>query len=170
MFKVTGINSSTIELRNTDYYPIPLNKGNIINLMDSMGFIVSESDTLRFFPYKWGVLECQNSTISGHMFEDNNFNGLQEANEPGMSNRIVKLNGRDVCSDVNINKNIQTNASGYYEFSNIRAGIYRLSEEKPAGYDPTTPVLYRVILPNFITSLTKDFGNTPEPAAEEERT
>ncbi|NJD52114.1 MAG: hypothetical protein FIB07_04535 [Candidatus Methanoperedens sp.] len=167
VFKVTGINSSTIELRNTDYYPIPLNKGNIINLIGSMGFIVAESDNLRFFPHKWRVLECQNSTISGHMFEDNNVNGLLEANEPGMSDRIIKLKGRDVCSNVNINTNIRTDTAGYYEFTNIRAGIYFLYEEIPAGYIPTTPPIYRVILPNSITTITEDFGNTPEPAVEE---
>jgi len=164
VFKVTDIDSSTIELRNTDYYPISLNKGSTLNLMGNMGFKVADSDTLRFYPYMGEVPVCQYSMINGHVFEDNNYNGLQDAGEPGMFNQVVKLKGRDVCSNVNISMKIRTDVAGYYEFSNIRAGAYFLSEEIPAGWIPTTPVIYKVILPNSVTSITKYFGNGPYPA------
>jgi S-layer protein (TIGR01567 family) len=164
VFNVTGINSSTIELRNTDYYPISLNKDSTVYLMGGMGLKVADSDTLRFFPYM-SVPLCHYSMISGHMFEDNNVNGLQEAGEPGMFNRTVWLKGRDICSNVNINTKIRTDAAGYYEFSNLRAGRYFLSEEIPAEWIPTTPGIYRVILTHSLINLTKDFGNAQKPAA-----
>jgi S-layer protein (TIGR01567 family) len=137
VFKVTGINSSTIELRNTDY-PISLDKDSTVNLMGNMGLKVADSDTLRFYPYMGVFPACKYSMISGHMFEDNNVNGLQEPGEPGMVSRTVSLKGRDICSNVNINMKIQTDAAGYYEFGNIRAGTYFLSEEILAGWIPTT--------------------------------
>lgn len=158
VLKVTVANSSTIVLKNTDY-PILLNRDASVYLMGSIGFKVADSDTLRFYPERPQAPTCQYSMINGHMFEDNNVNGVQDAVEPGMFNRTVSLAGTDICSNVSINMNIPTDASGYYEFRNIRAGTYFLYEDIPAGSIPTTPGIYKIILPFISTNITKDFGN-----------
>ncbi len=168
VFRVTGINSSTIELRNTDSQ-IALNSDSRVNLMGSMGFRVADSDTLRFYPkvdYEVippSIPACQYSMISGHMFEDNNVNGLLDAGEPGMTNRTIRLKGTDICSNVTVSMNIRTDVAGHYEFRNIRTGTYFLSEEIPAGWIPTTPGIYKVILPHSSTYIKKDFGNLYYP-------
>ncbi|NJD78340.1 MAG: hypothetical protein FIB08_14815, partial [Candidatus Methanoperedens sp.] len=150
VFRVTGINSSAIELRNTDTQ-ISLNRDSTVNLMGSMGLRVADSDTLRFYPKvdyevtSTQVPTCQYSMISGHMFEDNNVDGLQDAYEPGMANRTVRLEGTDICSNVAVSMDIRTDAEGYYEFRNIRTGTYFLSEEIPPLWIPTTPGIYKVI-------------------------
>ncbi len=157
VFKVTGMNSSTIELRNTNY-PISLDRDSRVNLMGNMGLKVADSDTLRFYP----IIEaptCQYSIINGRVFEDNNVNGLQDTGEPGIIDRTVMLKGTEICSNAIIDMKIRTNVEGYFELQNIRAGTYFLYEEIPTGWIPTTPGIYTVIIPHSSTSITEDFGN-----------
>jgi LPXTG-site transpeptidase (sortase) family protein len=74
------------------------------------------------------------SSISGAVFNDANGNGVQDAGEPPISGVTIQLrnNAGTVITTTT------TNASGAYNFSNLTAGTYTVTEIDPAGYISTT--------------------------------
>jgi len=66
--------------------------------------------------------------IGDFVWDDLNKNGAQDGSEPGLANVQVTLsNGIKTV----------TNASGYYQFTNLCAGDYIVSVSIPSGYMPT---------------------------------
>ncbi|MFN8440445.1 MAG: SdrD B-like domain-containing protein [Caldilineaceae bacterium] len=77
-------------------------------------------------------------SIGDRVWLDNNFNGLQDAGEPGLAHVSVSLLD---AKGAQTGMTTQTDANGYYTFSNLLPGDYKLVFDLatlPAGYKPTT--------------------------------
>ena len=116
--------------------------------------------------------ELPPASLSGHVFEDKNDDGIHQANEALIPNTSVSLfdaNGKQVGQ-------LQTDSSGFYKFSFLRAGTYRLVEVTPVGYidgkdhvgtiqgasigavEPTADTISQIVLPSGREGLNYDFG------------
>lgn len=76
--------------------------------------------------------EIEPSQISGHTFYDQNNNGRRDSNETPIGNVLVALwnsQGQKVAET-------RTDSNGFYEFTNLSPGTYRLTEVTPADYIP----------------------------------
>ncbi len=73
--------------------------------------------------------------IKSRIFEDKNFNGIQDGNEPGIGDVIVKL----YLENGTLIKETRTNSLGIYEFNNLLPGKYYIKVEKPKGYNYFSP-------------------------------
>lgn len=87
-------------------------------------------------PYE-GEIDCQTvNTIGDFVFDDNanttpTQNGIQDPNEPGIKNVTVTL---FTCGGTLVTSTT-TNASGYYSFTNVPAGSYKIRfSNLPTGY------------------------------------
>ncbi len=91
--------------------------------------ISGENDTT------WDLGLYQGAAIGNYVWHDKNGNGRQEVGEPGLPNVTVTLydsTGKLVATT-------QTDANGYYGFSNLTPGDYSVQFTTPAGYVPTQP-------------------------------
>ncbi len=76
------------------------------------------------------------ATLSGFVYRDPNLNGAREpgnGNEPGIGNVTVRLfreDGPGVLTQVG---QAQTDSNGFYEFTGLTAGLYRVIEAQPDG-------------------------------------
>jgi hypothetical protein len=72
-------------------------------------------------------------SISGIKFNDLNYNGFMDWDEPGLSNwtiRLVHMGTETLAA---------TNESGYYIFSDLKPGDYILTEDLQTGWNQTAP-------------------------------
>ena len=74
--------------------------------------------------------ELTPASISGHVYVDNNDNGLRDASESWLSGVTVWL----LDSNGNRIQSTTTNASGAYSFTMLTPGVYGVEEIQPAGY------------------------------------
>jgi hypothetical protein len=72
--------------------------------------------------------DWQRATITGYVYNDQNGNGSFNTGEPGINNVTVTLSN---------GATITTNASGFYSFTNLPAGIYSVTETDPNNYVST---------------------------------
>lgn len=85
--------------------------------------------------------------ISGIIYYDVNFNGIQEASELGIAGVQVTLsNGAVATTDIN----------GSYSFTSLTAGSYTVQGPNVEGYDPVTSSTANVTIAD--SSLTVSFG------------
>ncbi|OQX23245.1 MAG: hypothetical protein BWK80_27000, partial [Desulfobacteraceae bacterium IS3] len=75
----------------------------------------------------------ERGSITGKVFEDLNFNEVQDAGEPGIPGVTVKLTGADGLSLTTL-----TDADGLYRFRDLPPGNYTVSETDPDSYVSTT--------------------------------
>lgn len=78
--------------------------------------------------------------ISGTVFHDSNYDGVQNSGETGLPGVTVFL---DLNHDGTLDPQdpqTTTDGSGNYSFVNLAPGIYVVREVVPAGYRPTTPL------------------------------
>ncbi|MFI0397557.1 MAG: SdrD B-like domain-containing protein [Thiolinea sp.] len=112
--------------------------------------------------------------VSGRVYQDQNVNGVSDANEPGLADvPVVLLN-----TTSNTCVSVQTDAQGYYQFNNVPTGTYRLYEAANAATPPvcdlTTardPSDYLSSTANALPSFTvnaivtdKNFGDVKLPS------
>ena len=70
------------------------------------------------------------SSLAGYVYHDTNNNGVFEAGEVGIAGATVILFD---ASGTQVGQ-LTSDASGFYKFSNLRAGTYSVVEVTPAGY------------------------------------
>ena len=70
------------------------------------------------------------ASIGNYVWEDKNFNGVQDANEAGISNVTVKL----LSSTGVVLATTTTDVSGAYAFTNLNPGDYKVQVVTPSGY------------------------------------
>jgi hypothetical protein len=79
------------------------------------------------------------SSISGTVFNDANANSIDNAGEVGLKNEIVYL---DLNFDGSFDGNDlaqTTDSHGQFDFTNLTAGVYRVSVVVPSGFRQTSP-------------------------------
>ena len=74
--------------------------------------------------------ELPPATLSGHVYRDDNNDGIRQNNETLLAGAIIRL--YDAAGAV-VGETV-TNSQGLYRFTDLRKGTYRISEETPAGY------------------------------------
>jgi hypothetical protein len=70
---------------------------------------------------------------SGHVYVDRNSNGRRDVGEPGIAGVLIVLTGRTSDGAV-VRRQTYTDATGFYQFADLRPGLYSLWERQPAGY------------------------------------
>ncbi len=73
------------------------------------------------------------ASLGNYVWEDIDHDGLQDAGEPGIKDVVVSL----LDSAGNVVMTTTTDANGGYLFTNLAPGVYSVSFDKPAGYEPT---------------------------------
>jgi hypothetical protein len=79
--------------------------------------------------------EVRPGSLAGYVYFDANNDGIKQPSEPGIANIGVRLTGIDDQGNV-INVLQQTAPDGSYLFTNLRPGIYTLTELGVPGYLP----------------------------------
>ncbi len=98
------------------------------------GGLVAGPDDLVDIPILPGVdlvdynfCEIPPASLSGHVFEDKNNDGYLQADEPLIPNATVTLYDADGLEVAQV----QTNEAGFYKFTDLRPGTYRIVESQP---------------------------------------
>ncbi|MFZ4633499.1 MAG: SdrD B-like domain-containing protein, partial [Saprospiraceae bacterium] len=100
-------------------------------------YTVTVTDILGCTKVANATLTCvQPASIGNYVWEDVNWNGIQDNNEPPIPNVVVVLDGIDVNGNV-VNATQTTDGNGLYLFNNLWPGNYKLSFVTPANYVPT---------------------------------
>ncbi|EJL9296877.1 fibrinogen-binding adhesin SdrG C-terminal domain-containing protein [Staphylococcus pseudintermedius] len=117
------------------YAASPSNQGN--DALDSDGptntqVTISDGNNLTV---DQGFYQTETPThnVGDKVWEDLNKDGIQDQNEPGISN--VKVTLKD--ADGNVVDTRTTDANGNYLFENVKEGDYTIEFETPEGYTPT---------------------------------
>jgi protocatechuate 3,4-dioxygenase beta subunit len=76
--------------------------------------------------------ELAPSRLSGYVYMDANNNGVKDAGEAPIPGTVITLTGTDTVGPVNLSTT--TAADGSYHFTNLRPGVYTVTETQPAGY------------------------------------
>jgi protocatechuate 3,4-dioxygenase beta subunit len=116
--------------------------------------------------------ELRPGSISGHVFEDRNNDGVRGSNEPFIAGVTVTLydgDGIEVGS-------VQTDSNGFYRFARLLPGNYTLIEDQPDGYvdgkdiigtirgvpvgivDSEADMMTEIILLSGLDGINYDFG------------
>ena len=108
------------------------------------------------------------ASIAGHVWFDENDDGIFDATESGIPGATITLTGFD--DEGPVNESMQTNDLGEYKFENLRPGTYAINESQPPGYDDGkdaigTPggnqgndVFDEIVLPAGFDGVNNDFG------------
>ncbi|MCL5095216.1 MAG: hypothetical protein M1575_00550 [Patescibacteria group bacterium] len=82
--------------------------------------------------------------VSGWKWDDYNGNGFWDEGEPALSGWEICLSPSEEptfrFTEQDNGNCVQTNDNGYFEFTGLRAGNYRLTETAQPGWDQTWPV------------------------------
>jgi Ca2+-binding RTX toxin-like protein len=125
------INNDTWVLLGT--YTLSADTGSSVTISNTgtNGYVIA--DAVRFVP------ATAAASISGTVFNDVNGNGARDAGEPGLQNRVVYIDSnKDGILDNNEPSTI-TDAAGYWQFTGLSAGTYRIREQNVAGVRHTDP-------------------------------
>jgi hypothetical protein len=73
------------------------------------------------------------ASLSGTVFQDIDYDGVQQSYESGIEGVRLDLTGTDDLGH-SVSFTVYTDADGHYSFTALRAGTYRLTETQPANY------------------------------------
>lgn len=74
--------------------------------------------------------------LGNYVWEDLNQDGLQDANEPGIADVKVTLNGT-TTTGIDVMRMMFTDENGMYMFNGLLPGTYKVTFGTPTGYIPT---------------------------------
>jgi hypothetical protein len=98
-------------------------------------------------------------SISGYKWNDLDGDTIKDAGEPGLSGWTISLSGHASGSTT-------TDSNGYYEFTDLEAGTYTVSETLKSGWTqtfPTAPGTHSITLTAGQDSTNNNFGNKEIP-------
>ena len=78
----------------------------------------------------YNFCESEPADLSGYVYHDRDNDGVRDAGEEGIGGTVVKL----FDENGNLVDTIVTNADGYYHFTGLSNGNYRIVESQPTGY------------------------------------
>jgi serine-aspartate repeat-containing protein C/D/E len=93
----------------------------------------------------FGLCSKCTGSIGDFVWHDSNRNGIQDTGELGIGGVTVKLKD---STDTIIIATTNTNTSGYYHFTGLCAGDYKVEVMTPSGFYPTTPCSADQTIPN----------------------
>jgi hypothetical protein len=120
--------------------------GYVPGLVSSGGIVLSNPPTDRVIPITItgpninspnnDFAELKASSLSGYVYADvgaGGYNdGIKEPGEPGVAGVTITLDGTDSTGPVH--RVVQTDANGFYDFTQLRQGTYSITETDPPGY------------------------------------
>ncbi|WP_197356594.1 SdrD B-like domain-containing protein [Aureliella helgolandensis] len=134
-YEFIGLHSGVYSI--TEYTPTGLldgdalagSLGGIVNGGGLITQIVLTGDTRGV---NYDFCELTPAELSGHTFYDQNNNGRRDSGESPLSNVVVVLWDADGAKVAET----RTDAQGYYKFTGLPPGVYRVTEQTPADYIP----------------------------------
>jgi len=78
----------------------------------------------------YNFCESQPASVSGHVYHDQNNNGVRDANEtpiPGTTVALIDASGTQIATTT-------TDSTGFYKFSGLSAGTYQIHEIQPSPW------------------------------------
>jgi len=99
---------------------------------------------------------CANITVSGYKFEDHNADGVRDQGDQGLEGWTIILQSSAGTFTTT------TDANGFYQFEDLKPGVYQLREEPKDGWRQSYPAgegFYNMSLSSAIQTFTGDFGN-----------
>src|SRR4029453_10206715 len=104
----------------------------------------------------------QQATKSGPKFNDLDHDGVRDADEPGLANWVIHLDGTDGQGNP-VNLTDVTDANGDYSFT-VNPATYTVSEEEQRGWTQSSPDIpgdgdWDVVLTSGQVDSGNDFGN-----------
>ncbi|WP_207492535.1 SdrD B-like domain-containing protein [Aridibaculum aurantiacum] len=122
---INGGSSKTVTFKLKGYYSVGTIKfavkaGQNVEYVDICGPICSTPPPVN------------NSSIGDFVWNDLNKNGKQDAGEPGIANATVTL-----TLPGGLTRNTTTNNDGFYQFTGLSSGTYRVTFSTPAGFTPS---------------------------------
>src|SRR5262249_11235431 len=88
------------------------------------------------------------NTISGFVFNDINRNGSRDGSEPGLLNVTVYLdNNNNGVLDAG-EPTASTDGNGFFTFSNLATGTFRVRQVVPTGFTPSTALPGNIVFTN----------------------
>ncbi len=72
------------------------------------------------------------ASISGYVYVDANNNGVKDGGETPIAGVAITLSGADASGPVSLSAT--TDANGFYQFQNLKPGVYAVNETQPANY------------------------------------
>ena len=73
------------------------------------------------------------ASLAGQVYIDANFDGFKQAAEPGLAGVSIHLTGTD-SNNAAVDLTLTTDGSGNFNFTNLLAGTYALTEVQPGGF------------------------------------
>jgi uncharacterized repeat protein (TIGR01451 family) len=73
------------------------------------------------------LVQASPASLSGHVYNDKNNNGVKEANEKPIANVVITLTGNDLTGQF-VSRTTTTDALGQYSFANLQPGTYMVFE------------------------------------------
>lgn len=74
--------------------------------------------------------ELPPSTLSGHVYRDDNNDGIRQSTEPKISGATIRL----LDATGALLGEVVTDLQGFYKFTSLRKGTYRIDEVTPSGF------------------------------------
>ena len=107
-----------------------------IYLYSQFGTIVGNNAGFEEWATREGVAPppVDPSSLSGFVFSDLNGDGIFDEGDQGIADVLITLRGTNDLGE-NIVLQTRTDATGFYQFTNLRPGTYRLEETQPLEYD-----------------------------------
>ncbi|MFN8498612.1 MAG: SdrD B-like domain-containing protein [Anaerolineae bacterium] len=121
----------------------------LVKETDPAGFVSTSPNSVPVVLPAGGVgianfADQQIGSVSGIVFNDLSGNGMQDAGEPGVGGVTVQLVNAQTNQVV---ATTTTAGDGYYVFTSVPSGNYKVVETVPAGYGNTTPTTVNVAVP-----------------------
>ncbi len=130
---------------------------------DSFTYTIQDSDGLNdTATVTVTVSEPPNNLISGFVYIDSNHDGMRGSEEVGVPGSQINLTGTSLDGG-SITRAVLTDDDGFYEFAELPAGTYQVSQRQPMGIsdgDDTTTIPDAVSENDVITGISLSGGQS----------
>ncbi len=134
---VFGPGSYTLDVRIPhSYYQVDFVIGSPIEPFGPSGSNIFYSAQARLVSYDNSgtkVMASNASSLSGFVYHDANNNSAFDAGERPIPGAAVALSGKDSKNNT-VSQSVVTDVAGRYQFTNLPAGTYTITEAQPGGY------------------------------------
>jgi serine-aspartate repeat-containing protein C/D/E len=123
-----------VETQPSGYFSVGARAGKVDGVTDGVVTTVDIISDVVLEPDQKSVhndyAEARPAQISGYVYSDMNNNGVKDPGEAGIANTTVHL----LDAALNEIGSMQTDATGFYKFTNLFPGAFTIAEDQPGGY------------------------------------